>query len=341
MTVDDLLAVAFPFLIRLQVPFRGVRERTGVIFIGPSGWGEFAPFDDYDDVAASRWLDCAVEAAFGEWPIPRIEQVTVNAIIPAIAIGDALSLVDAALDRGHQVFKLKVGDDPVEDVRRVNAICTHIAQTAPGDQWRIRLDANGAWEPNQAIEVLDHLRDCPIEYVEQPCLEPSALQQIRATTGVPIAVDELIRRNPDPFTALDLIRQCADVIILKAAPLGGVQRCMALARAIDLPVVVSGSLDSSVGLGPGLALAAALPVDRACGLGTSSLLATDLTEPPLIANFGRLPTTRPVGSLDRLHQAAGALSEQRRRQLLDRVRRAWQGGTAARWEQLVTPPRAS
>ncbi|MFM8353155.1 MAG: O-succinylbenzoate synthase, partial [Actinomycetales bacterium] len=81
MTLDELLDVAHPFLIRLAVPFRGLSERVGVIFTGPQGWGEFAPFADYSAAAASRWLDCAVEAAFGHWPPSRVASVEVNAII--------------------------------------------------------------------------------------------------------------------------------------------------------------------------------------------------------------------------------------------------------------------
>jgi len=55
----SLLLDGIPFAIRLHREFRGVSVREGVLFEGPSGWGEFAPFDDYDDIAASRrWRRC-------------------------------------------------------------------------------------------------------------------------------------------------------------------------------------------------------------------------------------------------------------------------------------------
>ena len=43
-TLADLLAEAVVIRVPLTVPFRGVRERTGVLLPGPAGWGEFAPF---------------------------------------------------------------------------------------------------------------------------------------------------------------------------------------------------------------------------------------------------------------------------------------------------------
>lgn len=342
MTLDDLLDVAQPFLIHLAVPFRGVRERVGVVFTGPSGWGEFAPFADYDDAAASRWLDCAVEAAFGSWPVCRVDSVDINAIIPALPIARCLELVTAAHDRGQTVFKVKVGQDAQEDLQRILAIADHLTYQANDASWFLRLDANGAWHADHAIWVLRKLEqerpglvEDAIEYLEQPVADIAGLQRIRQETGVRIAVDELLRRAEDPFATIDQVRECADLVILKAAPLGGVRRCIDLAQALALPVVVSGSMDSSVGLGPALALAGALGVRRACGLGTSALLATDLREPPLLPVAGRLPTRRPHGSPELLHRAGAALTDQRREHLLQRVSDAWHAGTAERWPQLV------
>ena len=56
-----VLDAAVPFAVGLRRTFRGVDVREGLLIKGPSGWGEFAPFDDYSDVAAARWLDCAIE----------------------------------------------------------------------------------------------------------------------------------------------------------------------------------------------------------------------------------------------------------------------------------------
>jgi O-succinylbenzoate synthase len=68
-----------------------------------------------------------------------------------------------------------------------------------------------------------------------------------------------------------------------------------VAEACGLPVVVSSAVDTSVGLAAGVALAAALPeLPYACGLGTVSLLAGDVTAGPLRPEAGSLPVRRPA-----------------------------------------------
>ena len=70
----------------------------------------------------------------------------------------------------------------------------------------------------------------------------------------------------------------ANIVMLKVQPLGGVRAALEVAEACGLPVVVSSAVDTSVGLAAGVALAAALPeLPYACGLGTMSLLAGDVT----------------------------------------------------------------
>jgi hypothetical protein len=88
---------------------------------------------------------------------------------------------------------------------------------------------------------------------------------------------------------LEVVRHhAADVVIFKVQPLGGIRACLELATQIDLPVVVSSAVETSVGLAMGLALAAALPdLPFACGLGTGQLLTADATSRPL----------RPVGGV--------------------------------------------
>ena len=81
--------------------------------------------------------------------------------------------------------------------------------------------------------------------------------------------------------------QAADVIVVKVAPLGGVRAALDIAQKCGLPTVVSSALDTSVGIGAGLALAAALPeLPFACGLGTLELMAGDVTPDSLVPVAG-------------------------------------------------------
>jgi o-succinylbenzoate synthase len=82
-------------------------------------------------------------------------------------------------------------------------------------------------------------------------------------------------------------------LVVKAIPLGGVQQALDLVTEIGLPAVVSGSLDTSVGLSSGIALAASIPhLYGACGLGTGTLFAEDLVTPTTLPTNGELIVRR-------------------------------------------------
>jgi o-succinylbenzoate synthase len=286
-SLDELTASARGFEVPLRMRFRGVTSRRGLLLDGPHGWAEFAPFDDYDDVGASRWLRAAIEAGWGEFPAAVRTSVPVNLIVPATSPALAASmLADALRSAGCTTVKVKVaepGTDLSADVARIAAVRAALDDALRGTTARIRIDANGAWTPQQAIESLAVLDDVAggLEFVEQPCRSLEDCADVRAKTVVRIAVDEGVRlaSDFDDRSLHERLRDAADIIVLKAIPLGGVDVALGLADAIGLPVVVSGSLDTSVGLASGLALAAALPeLPFACGLGTGLLLAGDVAE---------------------------------------------------------------
>ena len=234
---------------------------------GPAGWGEFAPFLEYDDAEAARWLAAALEACTTPWPEPVRPSVPVNATVPAVAA----AVVPSVLARfpGCTTAKVKVaeaGQSLADDEARVAAV-----RAALGPAGRVRVDANGGWSLEQARRALDVLGPYGLEYAEQPCAALEDLAALRGR-GVLVAADESVRKAEDPLRVARL--GAADVLVLKVAPLGGVAAGARVARACGLPVVVSSALDTSVGISAGVALAAALPeLPYACGLATTSLMA--------------------------------------------------------------------
>ena len=132
-----------------------------------------------------------------------------------------------------------------------------------------------------------------------------ALAAVRRTVDVPIAADESIRRAEDPYRVRDL--HAADIAVLKVQPMGGVRACLRIAEEIGMPVVVSSALETSVGIGAGVALAAALPeLPYACGLATVQLLTDDVIDMPLLPVGGVLPVARPMPSPEALDRLAAA-----------------------------------
>ena len=328
----QLLAHSTVFELPLASRFRGVTSREGVLIRGPSGWGEFAPFSGYDDQTSARWLACAIEAAYGTWPEQRRSWVPVNAIVPALDPQAAAALAyRAATGDGCNTIKIKVaeaGQTLDDDIARVAAVRSAL-DSAGIDDPRIRVDANGAWsvaEAAVAIREIDQVAGC-LEYVEQPCATLVELAQLRRRSPVPIAADESIRNAGDPIVAAR--SGAIDIIVVKVAPLGGVGLALAVAEAAAVPIVVSGAMDTAVGLSAGVALAAAVDsLPYACGLGTGALLATDVVRNPLRPRRGRLQAHRREPDRESLGRAADGVTTERVNWWHARLERAWNAGGA-------------
>ncbi len=282
------------FAIPMPVKFRGITVREGALIEGPAGWGEFSPFAEYGPRECARWLASALESAAGAWPAPVRDRIPVNVTVPAVGPELAMKIVSGAGCRTAKVKVAERGQAEAEDIERVEAV-----RAALGPDGKIRVDANGGWEPGQAARMLRQLARFGLEYAEQPCTTLEELAELRRHIDIPVAADESIRRAEDPLRVR--AAGAADIVMLKVQPLGGVRAAMRVAEACGLPVVVSSAVDTSVGLAAGVALAAALPeLPYACGLATMALLAGDVTADPLAPEAGELPVRRPAVDLTRL-----------------------------------------
>ncbi len=321
-SVEELLGAAVAFSLPLRVPFRGLTVREGMLIKGPSGWGEFAPFDDYDASRSARWLAAGLEAAWGEWPPALRSSIEVNAIIPGVDATRAGALAREAIwEQGCTTIKVKVGTSLADDEARVVAV--RDALDSSNVDGRIRLDANGLWSLEQARTALRRLGRYGIEYVEQPCATLDDIARLRAEVDVPIAVDEVIRLASDPQgVRLD---GKADVAICKPMTVGGAHATVRFAERVGVPVVISGSLDSSIGLSACIAAAAALPdLPFASGLGTGALFERDVTDPPIRPTSGKLTVERTAPDLEALMHATEGVSEERARWWRERLVEAYQ-----------------
>jgi O-succinylbenzoate synthase len=281
--VADLLPTLRAFAIPMPVRFRGTTLRQGALLRGPAGWGEFSPFPEYGPRECARWLACALESASCGWPAPVRASVPVNVTVPAVGPEQAHAIVSRSGCRTAKVKVAEPGQHESDDIERVEAV-----RDAIGPGGKVRVDANGGWDIDRAERMLTALARFDLEYAEQPCARLDELAALRRRVDVPLAADESIRRAEDPLRVR--AAGAADIVVLKAQPLGGVRPGLEIAAACGLPVVVSSAVDTSVGLAAGIALAAALPdLPYACGLATMSLLAGDVTAEPLIESGGEVP----------------------------------------------------
>jgi O-succinylbenzoate synthase len=291
--LPELLATARVVSLPLSTRFRGIETREALLMQGPAGWTEFSPFVEYDDREAAAWLSAAIDFGWGEVQLPDGApiRIHVNATLPAVSPDK----VDDVLRRfpGCRTVKVKVaesGQTLADDLARVSK-----ARDFLGPDGRIRIDANGGWNLDEAEHAIHSLAPFDLEYVEQPCASVDELAQIRKRVkymGIPIAADESVRKAEDPVAVARA--KAADILIIKAQPLGGVPRALEIIAEAGLPVVVSSAIDTSVGLAMGAYLAASIPggLSYDCGLGTAALLTADVTDRPLLPVDGAIDVRR-------------------------------------------------
>jgi o-succinylbenzoate synthase len=224
--------------------------------------------------------------------------VLVNATIATDALDDTLEAVERAIAAGFECLKVKVGDEWSTEafVERLELI-----RAVAGDDMELRIDANGAWDIETAIERLTAIGHLRIHYVEQPIPpgDDAALGYVRRRSPIDVAADESV--DSASSAAAIVAAAAADVLVLKPGRLGGTGVARGIARsaaAAGVGVTVSNLLETGVGLAAAIRVAAGLPVaarSHAHGLGTASLLVDDLLATRLEVRDGRVAI--PAGPL--------------------------------------------
>ena len=215
--------------------------------------------------------------------------VPVNALIGAETVAQAAFEAAAARRNGFRCVKLKVGTamTPTAEAERVAAV-----RRALGPHIELRLDANGAWGPEQAIVTIRALAGFDLELIEQPvaAADLDGLARLRAAVNVPIAADEAVASLEAARRVLEA--DATDVLVVKPMVVGGLRparRIIELAAAAGAEAIVTTTIDSGVGTAAALHLAATLPPgSRACGLATGTLLAGDLVRNPPLTRAGEM-----------------------------------------------------
>jgi len=273
----DLKVVELPLISK----FRGINKREIALFEGPAGWSEFSPFPEYGAIESALWLKAAISGATNSYFNNLRNEIEINALLPNVEKSEVKNLL--AKYPGCKTVKIKINDFK-SDRDLVIEVLNNIPEA------NFRLDVNGQWSLSEAIENLNNYDlefGEKIDYVEQPCLEFKDLQELRKHANLKIAVDESIRKNLN--SDFSILKSVADIAILKWAPSGGVNSALEIAEQINLPIVISSALESSIGISHGLSLAQCIPnLYGPCGLGSASLFEYDVTSDPFKIENGKL-----------------------------------------------------
>ncbi len=246
---------------------------------------------------------CSISTLLSPADFAPRSDVPVNAVIGARAANEAIAAALNAQKQGFRCVKLKVGlglsiHDETQRIRLV--------RDAIGPAMHLRLDANEAWQLEEAITILSQCVPYDIQYVEQPlnAHNLSGLRALRQAIPIPIAVDEAVHSQESAYLILE--SEVADILIIKPQLAGGLrigQQIIQAASERGVRSVITSTIEAGIGLAAELHLAAASPaVTLECGLATLPLLVDDLlVEELLVLNgFLSVPTSPGLGvELDR------------------------------------------
>ena len=136
-----------------------------------------------------------------------------------------------AVQRGYDCLKVKVGANPTLDVARLAAV-----RQAAGSDVCIRIDANQAWSPKQAVTLLNQMQEkgLDIEFVEQPVKahDFEGLKYVTERSYVPVLADESVF---SPEDAMKIMRMgAADLVNIKLMKCGGLWNALKIASAAEV-----------------------------------------------------------------------------------------------------------
>lgn len=151
-----------------------------------------------------------------------------------ISVNDPEEMAKDTLDavaRGYDTIKVKVGVNPELDIARLSAV-----RAAAGPDRKLRIDANQAWSPKQAIRLLNQMqeRGLDIEFVEQPvpAHDFEGLKQVTEHSYVPVMADESVFSPADAVKIMQM--HAADLVNIKLMKCGGLYNAMKIASAAEV-----------------------------------------------------------------------------------------------------------
>jgi len=136
-----------------------------------------------------------------------------------------------AVERGFDCLKVKVGANPALDVARLAAV-----RQAAGDDMCIRIDANQAWQPKEAVQILNQMQEkgLQIEFVEQPVKahDLEGLKYVTEHAYVPVLADESVFSPQDAVKIMQM--GAADLVNIKLMKCGGLYNALKIASAAEV-----------------------------------------------------------------------------------------------------------
>lgn len=218
------------------------------------------------------------------------EGIPINGLVWMGTHDEMLSRLKEKLALGFRCVKLKIG--AIDFAKELDLI-QHIRKHFSREEVELRVDANGGFTPDVALERLQELARYDIHSIEQPIMahQWSEMAQLCQLSPLPIALDEEligVNSTDEKIRLLDTIKP--QYIILKPSLHGGVagtREWIALANERGIGSWITSALESNIGLNAVAQLAADIygpQITMPQGLGTGMLFTDNIPMPLEIRN---------------------------------------------------------
>ena len=226
------------------------------------------------------------DGRFFDTPFARGEEgIPINGLVWMGTHDEMAARIEEKLRAGFHCVKLKIG---AIDFDEEESLMSYIRERFDSQTIELRLDANGAFAPDDALRKLERLARYDIHSFEQPIRQGQweAMVRLCRQSPIPIALDEELIEVIDPFRKTALLREVHPAyIILKPSLHGGMRgtrEWIETAAGFGIGTWITSALESNVGLNAIAQLAAHLygpGIQMPQGLGTGQLFTDNLPMP--------------------------------------------------------------
>lgn len=195
--------------------------------------------------------------------------------------------IDDKLAAGYTTIKLKIG---AIDFEQECDLLAMIRSQYTAEQITLRVDANGAFSPDEAMHKLERLATYQLHSIEQPIRagQPDLMADLCRSTPVPIALDEELIGQMEYVNKFRLLRKIQpQYVILKPTLLGGMRHCdewIELAGRLNIGWWITSALESNIGLNAIAQYTAQFRHLPPQGLGTGQLYHNNIGSPLTIVD---------------------------------------------------------
>ncbi len=200
------------------------------------------------------------------------------------------SQIDEKIGKGFSCIKMKIG---ALDFHHELDIIKEVRKNFSPDKIELRVDANGAFLPEEALNKLNILSKYGIHSIEQPIKagQINEMQELCKNSPIPIALDEELigiyqtKRMKELLHAIN-----PQYIIIKPSLLGGFsssQQWIDIAESLSISWWVTSALESNIGLNAIAQWTWQTKNNMPHGLGTGQLFSNNI-DSPLYINKGKL-----------------------------------------------------